>query len=209
MQKIKNQLHLDQKCYLFDYEDSFTHNIASELRLRGFRVQVIELKDINSFLQHFSPKEKSIFIHGPGPGHPNEYSYLFDNIKKSFNFAHTYHVGICLGHQIFCTLWGGRVDTSKTPLHGQRTQITIPDWDIFEPEFHGQKIDVQRYNSLALAKSELKFLTHSPAMIKYYFHQDELMITSFKNGLTYQFHPESVGTSYRSLFFGTLVKYLL
>ena len=209
MQKIKNQLHLDKKCYLFDYEDSFTHNIASELRLRGFLVQVIELKNINYFLQHFSPKEKCIFIHGPGPGHPNEYAYLFKNIKISFKFPHTFHVGICLGHQIFCTLWGGKVVNSKTPLHGQRIQITIPDWDIFQSDYHGKKIDVQRYNSLALPKTQLKLLNRSPATIQYYCHQDELMMTTFKNGLTYQFHPESVGTSYRSLFFGTLDKYLL
>jgi len=62
---------------------------------------------------------------------------------------------------------------------------------------------------LALPKTQLKLLNRSPATIQYYCHQDELMMTTFKNGLTYQFHPESVGTSYRSLFFGTLDKYLL
>jgi anthranilate/para-aminobenzoate synthase component II len=198
-----------KKCYLFDFEDSFTHNIASELRLRGHRVEVIELNNIQSFLHNFSSNDKSIFIFGPGPGHPNDYAEIFDSIRNSLTLPHIYHLGICLGHQIFCSLWGGRVFLSKRPIHGQRIQLTIPDWDIFDSSFHGKTIDVQRYNSLALPKSQLNSLISSPQKIQYLWHQDELMMTSFKNGLTYQFHPESVGTSYRSLFFGPVDKYLL
>jgi anthranilate/para-aminobenzoate synthase component II len=170
---------------------------------------VIELKDIKRFLTNFEAKNKSLFIHGPGPGHPDEYSYLFNSISDSFKFPHTFHIGVCLGHQIFCSLWGGKVGASKFPLHGQRVQIRIPEWDIFDSFYFGKPIEVQRYNSLALAKSQLKSLIHAPKDIKYYLFQNELLMTSFQNGLTYQFHPESVGTSYRSLFFKPLDKFLL
>jgi anthranilate/para-aminobenzoate synthase component II len=198
-----------KNCYLFDYEDSFTHNIASELRLRSINVKVIEFKDIKNFLTNFEVKNKSLFIHGPGPGHPDEYSEIFSSINYSFNFPQTYHVGICLGHQIFCSLWGGKVGASRFPLHGQRVQIRIPEWDIFDSNYFGKSIDVQRYNSLALPKTQLKSLIHAPKNIKYYVSQNELLMTSFPNGLTYQFHPESVGTSYRSLFFKPLDNFLL
>ncbi|MFZ4714838.1 MAG: glutamine amidotransferase-related protein [Bacteriovoracaceae bacterium] len=199
-----------RQCYLFDYEDSFTHNIASELRMLEFNVLVIPFSEIKNFLTNFeTTKEKVVFIHGPGPGHPEDYRDLFPAIKKSFLLKNVYQVGLCLGHQIFCTLWGGKVERSNHPMHGQRVEMEIPLWSVFPPKFQGKKIQVQRYNSLSLLSKKKKLFRNSPTDLKLAWQDNELFLTSSSQFLTYQFHPESVGTSYRSLFFKPLEKFLL
>lgn len=196
------------QCYIFDYQDSFTHNIASELRSHGVSVEVISYEKIESFLKNFTPQSKTIFIHGPGPGQAIDYKHLFPVIENSFQLPNVFHGGFCLGHQIFCTLWGGRVIRSKNPMHGQQVEIEIPEWKAFDLQFYHQKIAVQRYNSLSLPEAEVKKLK-VPPKFQYYANEGEVLMTSFSNGLSYQFHPESVGTSYRFVFFRPLLRFLL
>lgn len=196
------------QCYIFDYQDSFTHNIASELRLHGVKVEVIPFGQIESFLRNFKTQAKTIFIHGPGPGHPTDYKHLFPVIEQSFKLPNVFHGGFCLGHQLFCTLWGGRVIRSKFPMHGQQVEIEIPEWKTFDSKFYRQKILVQRYNSLSLPDTEIQKLK-TPMNFQYYSQNGEVLMTEFHQGLSYQFHPESVGTSYRFVFFRPLLRFLL
>lgn len=111
-----------------------------------------------------------------------------------------FHIGICLGHQLLWLSLGAKVQKSKKPLHGQALPWTVPNWtNFFDANDIGQLLEVQCYNSLTVApvfsnnfNFSLNPLTH------------EIMAGQFTRGITFQFHPESTGTSRSHVFFRPL-----
>lgn len=189
---------------LLDFNDSFTFNIASCLFDLGFSFRVVRFDQISDFLSlALEEKKKHIFVYGPGPGDPNHYKDFFPKIEKLLEVKRFFHLGICLGHQILWKIKGATIERSQEPLHGQSIKIEIPPWEgIFPKKYWKKEVRVQRYNSLAI-KNEGRF------PFKTLFDKNgELLIGHFDRALTYQFHPESIGTSFPSLFFGSLSHFL-
>ena len=93
-------------------------------------------------------------------------------------------MGICLGHQILALIDGLFVRRSMRPMHGQQVKI----------DFNNQNILVQRYNSLAVYVSEK--------------NDNEILIRNWDRGISYQFHPESIGTERSPLFFKDLLDFI-
>jgi anthranilate/para-aminobenzoate synthase component II len=176
------------KIYIIDFEDSFTFNIATELYQYEKSVQVISHEEF--FLnKNFAPLMKSIKSHtaiilGPGPGSPDEYQKYFPSITEMRENPNIYLMGICLGHQIVGMMDGLSIRRSKKPLHGSQVKIN----------FESDNILVQRYNSLAVYDS--------PKGLK------EIQIRQWDRGISYQFHPESIGTENRHLFFKDLLDFV-
>lgn len=180
------------KATFIDFEDSFSYNVVQELVNAGFDVEVVNWKDFEK-----NPEE-GLLVLGPGPGHPDDYQKIFYLLKEWLDKKKPFF-GVCLGHQIFWRLQHEEVVRSKEPLHGQKVKLELTkewrDWlhlsgDVF----------VQRYNSLTvLGQASLRnpFLTN-------YIQNDEILITRSLNVITYQFHPESIGTTFRKEFFGVL-----
>ena len=190
---------------LLDFNDSFTFNIATYLGLLGYSFQVIPFCRISSFLKSpFLFDSVHVLVYGPGPGHPDEYSELFPSIKELFSCNKLFHLGICLGHQVIGRVFGDEVVRSMTPMHGQTVPLKVPSWkNHFPQEAWGRSVHVQRYNSLAIkgvnAKGGFKEVLDE---------NDEVLMRSFEQGVSYQFHPESIGTSFPSLFFEPLNNFL-
>ena len=176
------------KIYIIDFEDSFTFNIATELFIYEKKIEVISHSDF------FSEKKFPIFLQevkipiavilGPGPGSPEEYRDYFSKIKVLKNNPLIYLMGICLGHQVLGLMDGLSVRASYKPSHG--TQVKI--------NFENINMLVQRYNSLAVFESRKSF--------------KEIQIRQWVRGVSYQFHPESIGTENRSLFFKDLLSFI-
>ena len=176
------------KAHFIDFDDSFSFNIIQELSLLGIKTNVIHWKDFEDLPQD------GILILGPGPGHPDDYQRIFPLIERWIIDKRSLF-GICLGHQIFWQLQGANVIRSKEPLHGQRVELTLSkswqEW-LKLPE----KVFVQRYNSLGIPE---EFGRSHPEFQNLIFN-DEIFATRGPRLLTYQFHPESVGTSFRQEF---------
>lgn len=172
------------KIIIIDFEDSFTYNIASVLYPIGPSVKVIAHDEFfNSRIDELlNSKEKHALILGPGPGHPGEYQKYFKKIEVIRKQSHVYVMGICLGHQMLGLIDGKIVERSQEQIHGQTIFI----------EFDGVERAVQRYNSLAV-----------------YENGAEVNIRRFKQGISYQFHPESVGTDSNSLYFRELLNFVM
>lgn len=171
------------KIIIIDFEDSFTYNIASVIFPMETSVKVIPHSEffqsrMGEFLQS---KEKHALILGPGPGHPVEHQKYFKQIEDFRNKSNFYVMGICLGHQMLGLIDGKIVDRAQEQIHGQTIFI----------EFDGIERAVQRYNSLAV-----------------YENGEEVNIRRFKQGISYQFHPESVGTDSNSLYFRELINFI-
>lgn len=187
--------------YLCDFEDSFTYNIFTELKLSGMDVAIISKKNIPAFLEekiHLTKKE--IIILGPGPGHPQEYQETLEVLKKALAYSHLYFYGICLGHQLICECLGLKVENSYKPIHGESVSIQLSE-KISKKFSLTRRISVQRYNSLAVRVNSEAKRKLAKLGIDYFYLDDDLMGMKGKNFLSYQFHPESVGTTFRSQFF--------
>lgn len=176
------------KIYIIDFEDSFTFNIATELY--AFEKDIIVVshdeffgkKTFNHLMANL--KTHTAIVLGPGPGNPDEYQNYFPQIEELRNNPNVFLMGICLGHQILAMMDGLSIRRSIKPVHGGQVKIN----------FENRNILVQRYNSLAVFES--------PKSLK------EVQIRQFNRGISYQFHPESIGTENRHLFFEQLLKFI-
>lgn len=180
------------KATFIDFEDSFSYNVVQELVDTGFEVKVIHWRDYEE-----NPVE-GLLVLGPGPGHPDDYQVLFPLIKSWLNQNRPFF-GVCLGHQIFWRLQNEEVVRSKNPLHGQKVKLELTDkWR----KFFGLTgpVFVQRYNSLAVLSQAA---VRNP-FIETYIQDDEILISKTPHLITYQFHPESIGTSFRKEFMNPL-----
>ncbi len=187
---------------IVDFFDSFTYNIATEIYKMKINVQV-EQYSTKTFKSIENLKEKKIIILGPGPGHPEDYSTIYPNLKNSLRNKNLFFLGICLGHQLLWRVQGEKIVKSKKPLHGISVPFIIPPWkEHFEEKDWGLKTHVQRYNSLAVDPSKKNRHNFS-------FSNGEVIAGKFERGLTYQFHPESIGTQRPDLFFNPLKKILI
>ncbi len=171
-----------------DFEDSFSFNVIQELTLLGFSVTVVNWRDFDRLPQ------EGILVFGPGPGHPDDYQTTFPLLREWLGGQRPFF-GVCLGHQIFWRLQNEAVVRSREPLHGQKVHLDLTeewrDWLGIQGE-----VFVQRYNSLAvMAQAALR----NPYLFNF-IQSDEILITRGKRLVTYQFHPESIGTSFRTEF---------
>lgn len=172
------------KIYIIDFDDSFTHNIANVLYPVVPQAQVIYFGDFfeDEYFERIEKVESKIgIILGPGPGHPNDYRVTFEKIKRLKFKLNVYLVGICLGHQILAIIDGLEINYSNNKVHG------IPE----KIDFKESKVWVMRYNSLAVFKSGIE--------------------CNWREGerfISYQFHPESVGTGNKVMFFQSLLDFI-
>ena len=184
-----------KKALLVDFEDSFTFNVVQELTEIGLRVKVIPWTEFKSVSEH------ELLVLGPGPGHPDEYQQIFDVIRD-WQAASKKIFGICLGHQILWRLKGFQVVQSAFPLHGQKILLNLSeDWQ--EWLNLPAEIWVQRYNSLAVLDGEAE------VGVEKLVERGEIVMSRSSSFISYQFHPESVGTKCRESFFRPILTDLL
>lgn len=173
------------KATFIDFEDSFAFNVIQELTNTGIEVSVLNWKDYEE-----NPIE-GLLVLGPGPGHPDDYQQVYPLINSWIREKKPLF-GVCLGHQILWRLQDESVVRSKLPTHGQKVKLELSsEWAAWLKL--PSTVYVQRYNSLAvLAQSAPR----NPHLINF-IQDDEILITRNEHILTYQFHPESIGTSFR------------
>lgn len=203
---------------IIDFDDSFTHNIQIELHRMGHTAHVFEHKNLDRLVKDLSlSSSRQAVILGPGPGHPSDYSYCFDSIKSLLKLKNVYTMGICLGHQLIWKAFGHFVVEDR-PVHGQNFALKIPKWrDVFETGQWGREVLVQRYNSLAVVINEKMPIPAKEVLYLNFFDNNDFndvigqrqMMMSYGDGfISYQFHPESIGTNCRDLFFMPLQRFL-
>jgi anthranilate/para-aminobenzoate synthase component II len=168
------------KILIVDFDDSFTYNIANILFPFVSECKIISHQDFFSH-KYFSFEKNTGLILGPGPGHPDQYVKYFPTIKKLMADKNIYLMGICLGHQLLNLVNGKNITKSQSPMHGQSVAVN----------FSGNTYWVQRYNSLVVIEDDI-----------------EVDISRYHNGVSYQFHPESVGTDDNIIFFHELINYV-
>ena len=193
-----------------DFNDSFTYNIYAEIKLLYplIDIEVINFDKIPTRLKELKFKlDKHVLVLGPGPGHPCEYREIFEDLDDLLQKPNIFLFGICLGHQIIAQLFGAEVKKSKWPVHGQKVVFDKKkDFSLPGIRF---PLEVQRYNSLAVQSSKKIVELFKQKNIKSYIDRGEIIVTYGDHFITYQFHPESVGTTCPESYFRIIGEFLL
>ncbi|MGY0393121.1 anthranilate synthase component II [Bizionia sp. KMM 8389] len=170
---------------VIDNYDSFTYNLVHYLEDFGFDITVkrndqISLEAVNNY-------DKILL--SPGPGIPDEAGLLKAIIKE---YAATKSIlGVCLGQQAICEVFGGSIINLDTVYHGVATPITIVSND--EQLFKGleKTITVGRYHSWVVNKD-------LPEVLEATSFDENGQVMSLRHKFydvrAVQFHPESVLT---------------
>jgi anthranilate/para-aminobenzoate synthase component II len=180
-----------------DFEDSFSFNVIQQLKETGFKVRHILWSDLQT-----TPTE-DLLVLGPGPGHPDDYQNIFPIVSGWLEKEKPFF-GVCLGHQIYWRILGAEIRRSAHPKHGQSIPLKLsPEWqrELALPA----EINVQLYNSLCVPWVGEFSHENTRSVVQ----DGEILITKGYRLLTYQFHPESEGTTFRQALFRPLLQDLV
>jgi anthranilate synthase component 2 len=173
------------KVLVIDNYDSFTYNLVHYLKDLDCEVTVKRNDKLN--LEDVKPFNKIVL--SPGPGIPDEAGLLKSIIKK---YASSKSIlGVCLGQQAICEVFGGKIINLETVFHGVATKINITVND--ESLFNGldKEFEVGRYHSWVVH-------TNLPEVLEATSFDENGQIMSLRHKIYdvkgVQFHPESVLT---------------
>jgi len=169
---------------LIDNYDSFSYNLYQYIGSINPDIKVIKNDELT--VEEIKKLNPSHIVISPGPGRPSEAGIIEDVIKSINNIP---ILGVCLGHQAICEVFGLKITNAKKIYHGKKDKIFVDNTcDIFKGI--DKEIFVARYHSL-VAEGEneaLKIIAKSKDF--------EIMAVKHKDYPIYglQFHPESILT---------------
>lgn len=172
---------------LIDNYDSFTYNVYQAVGKLYSDIKVARNDEIT--IEEIENLKPQAIIVSPGPKYPSEAGISEKVIK---HFAGKLPIlGICLGHQAICEVFGGKITHAATQMHGKASVVKI---DNTSEIFKGlsSSVSVARYHSLIAEKQSI------PECLKIIATDDlgQVMAVQHKQYPIYglQFHPESILT---------------
>ena len=130
---------------LIDNYDSFTYNLYQLLGEVNNEAPVVVRNDEVDWAD-LSLADFDNVVVSPGPGHPGRPRDF--GISANAILESTIPVlGVCLGHQGICHLFGGKVDLAPQPMHGRLAEVHHTQQDVFAGI--PSPFNVVRYHSLA------------------------------------------------------------
>lgn len=172
---------------LIDNYDSFTFNLYQMLS-QYERVEVI--RNDGKTVEEIEAMKPAGIVLSPGPGRP-ENSGICPQVIRSLR-GKIPILGVCLGEQAICQVYGGTVSHAIKPMHGRQSEVDIvEDSELFKGL--GRKMKVARYHSLI---AEEESLEGTELRITGKTKQEEVMAVEDRERKVYgvQFHPESIMT---------------
>lgn len=177
------------KTLIIDNYDSFVYNLVQYIGEQGgnpivYRNDKISLEEIKKI-------NPTHILISPGPGNPTDPHYFGICSQVILEYGKDVPVlGVCLGHQGICAVFGGKVIKAPEIMHGKTSQIIHRDIGVFKGTTNPLK--GMRYHSLIGEKESL------PDCLEITAETDDGLIMGVQHkeypihGI--QFHPESIGT---------------
>jgi anthranilate synthase component 2 len=189
---------------MLDNVDSFTYNLVDEFQRLGYSPTVyrnhIAADIIVNKVRQAQQTDDALVVLSPGPGNPTSAGCLMPLIKQLAGTVPL--LGICLGHQALIQHYGGKVVQAETIVHGKSSAIEHTG----EGPFAGlaNPLPVARYHSLIGTQlpNQLKVLASFQNMPMAVYHPQD-------RALGFQFHPESILTTFGSELLKHSVEFLL
>lgn len=172
-----------------DNYDSFTYNLVQLLGSIEKKEDFLVVRNDEMSLEEIEELKPSHIILSPGPGKPNDAGICEEVIQRFYKKIPI--LGVCLGHQAICEVFGAKISYAKTIMHGKQSVIMV---DSNSKLFKGleETFSVARYHSLAAIGETMPEELKVTAVTQ----DDEVMAVEHKDYPIYgvQFHPESVLT---------------
>ena len=175
---------------LIDNYDSFSYNLYQLVGslnpdIKVIRNDAMTVKEIEAL----APDR---IILSPGPGWPKDSGVCPEVIKKLGVEKNIPVLGVCLGHQAICEVFGAKIQHAKTLMHGKQSLIKVnTSCELFKdcPE----TFMAARYHSLVAADDSIPDVLEVTART---IDDNEVMAVKHreKNIFGVQFHPESILT---------------
>lgn len=184
---------------LIDNYDSFTYNLAQLAGSIGADMKVIRNDEMA--LEQVRELGPTHMILSPGPGYPRDAGICEEAIKQ---FKEELPIlGVCLGHQAICEVFGAEITRAKRLMHGKQSSIHIANG---AKVFHGLPpiIQAARYHSLIACKDTLP----DDLLVIAEDEDREIMAVKHRKYEIYglQFHPESILTPQGELIMRNFLK---
>ena len=168
---------------LIDNYDSFSYNLYQYIGSINSDIKVIRNDELK--IDEIKALNPSHIVISPGPGKPSNAGIIEDVVR----FIDKPILGVCLGHQAICEVFGSNIIHAKEIMHGKKDFIEVDNNSVL---FKGLSnvIEGARYHSLVADKvsSELKVTAKTK--------DGTIMGVEHTTRKIYgiQFHPESVMT---------------
>ncbi len=172
---------------LIDNYDSFSYNLVQLFGTLEPDIRVIRNDEMTG--KEIGRLGPDHIILSPGPGYPKD-SGVCEDVVREFQ-GKIPILGVCLGHQAICEVYGATICHAKQLMHGKQSTVTV---DTGKAVFSGlpERIDVARYHSLIADISTLPPELEVIATDE----NNEVMAVKHREYDVYglQFHPESILT---------------
>lgn len=173
---------------IIDNYDSFTYNLVQLAGSIHPDFQVI--RNDEKTVEEIRAIHPTHIILSPGPGYPKAAGVCEDVVRALGGEIPI--LGVCLGHQAICEVYGAKICLAKHLMHGKQSEVEV---DGNNPLFAGLPgtIRVARYHSLIASEEQfpdcLQVISRDTQL-------GEIMAVCHKKDLVYgvQFHPESILT---------------
>ena len=174
---------------LIDNYDSFSYNLVQLVGTIAPDIRVIRNDEMT--VEQIEQLAPTHIIVSPGPGRPSK-AGVCEEVIKYFN-GKVPILGVCLGHQAICEVFGAEITHAKKLMHGKKSNIIVDNsCKIFEDM--PNVIEGARYHSLIANRSSI------PEELKVTAQDEtgEVMGVKHRDYEIYglQFHPESILTSH-------------
>jgi len=173
--------------FVLDNYDSFTYNLVQLLGELGAELEVRRNDQVS--VSEIEAMRPQALVLSPGPGRPEDAGILFETIR---HFSGKLPIlGVCLGHQAIGAVFGGRVVSAPSLVHGKATEVLHDGKTIYKGL--PRPFAAGRYHSLVV---ELKSL---PATLEVSATTADGIVMGLRHkhlpieGV--QFHPESILTA--------------
>ncbi len=172
---------------LIDNYDSFSYNVYQLVGSVDPDVRVIRNDEMG--IPEIEALSPSHIILSPGPGRPGDAGICEDVIR---HFAGKIPIlGICLGHQAICEVFGATITYAKELMHGKQSVAALDNESALFRDMEDH-MTVARYHSLAAEPGSMPGCLKITARTA----DGEVMAVEHREYPVYgvQFHPESVLT---------------
>ncbi len=172
---------------LIDNYDSFSYNLYQLVGSIHPDIKVIRNDEYT--VSEIEVMKPSHMIVSPGPGKPSD-AGMCEEVIRYFK-GRIPILGVCLGHQAICEVFGATVSYAKELMHGKMSVVDLAqNCRIFQKL--GETAEVARYHSLIALKDTIPDCLEVTATTQ----DGEVMAVKHKEYEIYglQFHPESILT---------------
>lgn len=173
---------------LIDNYDSFTYNLYQ--LTAGINPDVRVVRNDALTVAEIEALRPSHILLSPGPGYPRD-AGVCEAVIAHFA-GRVPMLGVCLGHQAICEVFGASIAHAERLMHGRKSRIRISTEDAL---FAGlpDTIDAARYHSLVAVRNTVP---DDLTVIAVDGEAGEVMAVRHAKHAIYgvQFHPESVLT---------------